>query len=255
MKHVAVYMRVSTDSQSTDSQESELRKYLTDRGLDPDDRSRVVWYVDTISGDKINRTELSLLRKRAKDGAVSEVVCWKIDRLSRTMLDGINLICEWLDSGIAVISITQQFDFRGPIGKAVAALLLALAEAELQNIRERIKAGIQRAKKAGKKWGGAPKGRRTKKLRGKTNAIHRMWLQGIPVRHIAKIVGVTRQTIHNMAKDLKWKTDERAKGQALRKQLIQIGQMQDGDQRRSNEIINLVADSILEPEDADGRDS
>jgi putative DNA-invertase from lambdoid prophage Rac len=245
MKHVAVYMRVSSDTQSHDSQEAELRKYLIGLGLDPDDRSQVVWYVDTISGDQISRKALDQLRIRAQQGAVSKVVCWKIDRLGRNVLAGINLVCGWLDHDIGVVSVTQQFDFSGPIGKAVAALLFALAEAELQNIRDRIKAGIEKARANGKKWGGN-RYSSTKRLRGKVQMMKSMYLRGVPVTEIATVCKVHRTYVYRLAKEKKWNLAVREEARQIEKARCKAGGT--SNPARTNEIINFVADAILKPE-------
>lgn len=209
MKHIAVYMRVSTDAQSTDSQEHELRRYLESRGVNPNNRSLVAWYVDKISGDQVARPSLKKLKKNIERGLVSEVVVWKLDRLSRRMIDGINTIHKWLESDVALVSVTQQFDFRGPIGKAVAALLLALAEEELNNIRDRIRAGISRARANGKKWGGWPKGKRRKRrLTPRAMSIaENMWLQGFPASTIADNLGINEKYVFRIAKQLGWRTE------------------------------------------------
>lgn len=253
MKHIAVYMRVSTEDQSTGSQEQEIRKYLESRGLNPDNRLQVVWYIDKISGDKIYREALNRLRLRAGAGAVSEVVVWKLDRLSRSMIDGINLIHNWLESGIAVVSITQQFDFRGPIGKAVAALLLALAESELQGIRERVRAGIERARKNGKKWGGWQAGRARKiKQYGLLKNAEAMWLQGHSAPSIAKSLGVSRQHVYRLMKKRGFteqsRMETRIRNQELNSAMIAAAKAPPKyKDKREREIIDKVADAILGP--------
>lgn len=200
MKYTAVYMRVSTDTQSTDSQELELRKYLQSQGLDPDDYTKVLWFTDVCSGDKFtpkDRAALEKLRENVKLGVIDQIIVWKLDRLARSIRDGIVILCEWLDAGVGVVSVTQQFDFRGPLGKAVAALLLSLAEMELQNIRERIRAGIARAQARGVKMGGN-RGYRT--TMAQVEMCLNMYNNGYPITHIAKAAGVGRTYIYRLCR-------------------------------------------------------
>lgn len=54
------------------------------------------------------------------------VMVWKLDRLSRRLRDGVNLLADWCDRGIRVVSITQQIDLSGPVGRMIAAVMLGL---------------------------------------------------------------------------------------------------------------------------------
>ena len=70
-------------------------------------------------------------------------------QLSRSLRDGINVLWEWCDKGLRVVSVTQQINFNGTVGKMMAAVLLGIAEMEQETRRERQAAGIAVAKKAG----------------------------------------------------------------------------------------------------------
>ena len=58
---------------------------------------------------------------------------WKLDRLSRNLRDGINVLADWCDKGLRVVSVTQQIDFNGATGKMLAAVLLGVAEMEQED--------------------------------------------------------------------------------------------------------------------------
>ena len=77
------------------------------------------------------------LQRSIFNGQVKTVVIWKLDRLSRKMRDGINVLCEWCDRGVRVVSVTQQIDLSGTVGKMIAAVLLGVAEMEQETRRER----------------------------------------------------------------------------------------------------------------------
>ena len=80
-------------------------------------------------------------------GKVKIVVVWKLDRLSRSIVDGLNVLADWCNRGIRVVSVTQQLDFNGTVGKMLAAIFFALGEMEQETRRERQAAGIALAKK------------------------------------------------------------------------------------------------------------
>ena len=94
-KAVALYIRVSTvDKQikGLQSQEEALKEYCRNHNL-----TKIRIYKDKMSGSKIVRPQLNRLQQDIFLGKISTVICWKIDRLSRSLKDGINLLVDWLD--------------------------------------------------------------------------------------------------------------------------------------------------------------
>ena len=186
-KAVALYIRVSTvDKQikGLRSQEDALREYCKNHNL-----TKIKIYKDKMTGSKINRPQLQKLQQDIFMGKISTVICWKLDRLSRSLKDGINLLVDWLDRDIRVVAVSQQFDFNGSVGKLIASVLLGVAEMERQNIRENIVRGMINAKKQGKKIGG-----KEPKLFAKD--IQRLKDQGLNMTEIAKQLGVSRQACY-----------------------------------------------------------
>ena len=152
MKKVALYVRVSTvDKQMKGlaSQEDALKDYCRNHNL-----TNIKVYRDKMTGSKIDRPQLKKLQQDIFLGKISTVICWKLDRLSRSLKDGINLLVDWLDRDIRVIAVSQQFDFSGGVGKLIASVLLGLSEIQLIGIRENIVRGMNNARKQGKKIGG-----------------------------------------------------------------------------------------------------
>jgi DNA invertase Pin-like site-specific DNA recombinase len=94
-----------------------------------------------------------------------------------------------------VVSITQQLDLSGAIGRTVAALLLGVAEIERENINEQIRAGVAAAKKRGAKFGRPAW--KTRPYRTIDPAqVKRLRKKGIPMAEIARRLGVTRQACY-----------------------------------------------------------
>jgi len=87
---------------------------------------------------------------------VKTVVVYKLDRLSRSLREEINVLAKWCDKRLRVVSVTQQIDFNGETSKLLAAVLLGIAEMEQETRRERQAAGIRAAKKAGVHLGRKP---------------------------------------------------------------------------------------------------
>ena len=135
--HTAIYLRVSTSEQNEAGQRREVNKWLKAQGI-TDGR----YYVDKLSGDTLDRPAFQQLQADIAAGQVRMVVCWKLDRLSRSLRDGINVLTDWCDRGLRVVATSQQIDFHGAVGRLVAGVLLAVAEMEQETRRERQASGI-----------------------------------------------------------------------------------------------------------------
>jgi DNA invertase Pin-like site-specific DNA recombinase len=187
-KSVACYIRVSTVGQNEAGQRSEIIRWLTGNGIDA---ASVRWYVDKgKTGDNLRRPAFEQLQRAVFAGEVGTVVVYKLDRLSRSLRDGVNVLTDWCDKGLRVVSVTQQIDFNGAVGKLLAAVLLGIAEMEQETRRERQAAGIDVAKKAGKY-----RGRMTGTTKAKPERAMTLRQQGLSVEEIAKSLGVSRNTV------------------------------------------------------------
>lgn len=146
----AIYLRVSTEHQSTDMQRHDLLKYCDLHGI-----SEYEIYSDTYTGTKSSRPEFDRVIAKCRAGEIDRLIVWKFDRLSRRLRDFLNLMHELSGLGVAVISFKDSFDMSTPMGKAMAQMLLILSELEVENIRERTRAGMAAARARGKQIGRA----------------------------------------------------------------------------------------------------
>jgi DNA invertase Pin-like site-specific DNA recombinase len=186
MRATAAYVRVSTVGQNEAGQRREIEKWLEGNGV-----TDARWYVDKKSGDNLDRPEFKRLQQAIFNGEVKTVVCYKLDRLSRTIRDGINTLCDWCDKGLRVVSTTQQIDFNGTVGKMIAGVLFAVAEMEQETRRERQAAGIEVAKSKGKY-----KGRQPGTTKARPARARQLREQGLTLDEIATALSVTRMTVH-----------------------------------------------------------
>jgi DNA invertase Pin-like site-specific DNA recombinase len=184
----AVYLRVSSlKGQNPASQRAEVEGWLQRH-----DCTDVQWFEDCESGTTLNRPAFRQLQAAIFSGEVQTVVVWKLDRLARNMREGINVLADWCQRGIRVISVTQQIDLSGPAGHLIASLLFGIAEMEWQNIRERQAAGIALAKER-RVYKGRQKGT-TKAAPARAQALRQ---QGLTVAEIARALGVKERTAYN----------------------------------------------------------
>lgn len=187
MHKVAVYVRVSTLDQEKgiESQEHAIRQYLAGHGI-----TEAKWYRDRISGAKDKRPGLDALEKAVFNGQAKTVVVWKLDRLTRKgPRDGLNLLGKWLDSGVRVVSVTEQFDFHGAVGEMIASVLFAVARMYRDQLIENTKRGMAAAKAKGVRLGKRPK------LFAKD--IQPLLDAGLNVSQAARKLGRSRQAVYN----------------------------------------------------------
>jgi DNA invertase Pin-like site-specific DNA recombinase len=143
---VAVYVRVSTASQNEVGQKDDIKRWLDGNQLPAE---TVLWFIDKTSGDTLDRPAFEKLQSSVFNGEVSTIVVWKLDRLSRSLRDGLTVLCDWIERRIRIVSVTQQIDLNGTLGKLLASVLLAFAEMEQETRRERQAVGIRAARERG----------------------------------------------------------------------------------------------------------
>jgi DNA invertase Pin-like site-specific DNA recombinase len=192
MKRIVAYLRVSTTSQNLAGQRQELERWISNN-VGPD--REVVWIEDKCTGNNMKRPGFTRLEKMIFNGEVETVIVFKLDRISRKLREGIDTICDWVDQGIRLVSVTQQIDFAGPTGKMFASVLLAVAELEQETRKERQAVGIAAAKKRG-----VYKGRKSGTLKVDPDRIAALRSKGIKVKEIATMMNVTEMTIYRHLK-------------------------------------------------------
>ena len=151
MIRVALYARVSTSDKDQDpeTQLMALRDYCRAQSWDV-----VSEYVDKASArDLAHRTAWRQLLDDGSRRRFRAMVVFKLDRAFRSVKDMHDTLAAWDALGIAFKSIREQFDTTTAVGRLLLNLLVAVAEFELEMIRERVKAGMDRARKQGKRIG------------------------------------------------------------------------------------------------------
>jgi DNA invertase Pin-like site-specific DNA recombinase len=150
---VAIYSRVSTDSQTTENQERELREIATRMGWS----IAKVYRDEGVSGAKsrAERPAFNALWKDATRRRFDMVMAWSVDRLGRSLQDLVAFLSELHALGIDLYLHQQGVDTTTPAGKALFQMGV-FAEFERAMIRERVKSGLERAKAQGKILGRPP---------------------------------------------------------------------------------------------------
>jgi DNA invertase Pin-like site-specific DNA recombinase len=177
----AIYARVSTVDQEPENQLQELRRYLAARGWTG------VEYVDRgVSGAKDRRPALDQLLIDARRRRFDVLICWRLDRLGRNLKHLIALLDDLQALGIAFVSLAEGIDATTPAGKLQMHILGAIAEFERERIRERVCAGLQRARAQGTRLGRPRAVVPFERVQG---------VASLPVDQAAGTLGVSRSTI------------------------------------------------------------
>jgi site-specific DNA recombinase len=143
--HVAIYIRWSTDDQgdgtTLEVQQEACELFIRSQGWTV--RKDLIYVDDGYSGGNLKRPAITALRKVIKDDRVDCVVVFKLDRLSRSVVDTVNLVLEEWEGRCYFKSAREPIDTASPAGKMFFYLLASYAEWERNVIRERTAGGRQ----------------------------------------------------------------------------------------------------------------
>lgn len=181
-RRIGAYLRVSTLDQSTDLQKQELAAYIRARGW-----AQVTWYEDKASGTKSNRIELQKLLTDARSRKIDLIIVWKLDRWGRSLKDVLCMLQELAELNVEFCSLKDQIDLSTSTGRLLMHLLGAFAEFEASMIRMRVRAGLQAAKKKGRRLG--------RPCRIDAQRVFFLRQQGFSLGQIGRQVGATKSAV------------------------------------------------------------
>lgn len=180
IRSVALYARVSTQNgQNPEMQLAELREYAHRRSW-----TIAGEYVDIgVSGAKESRPEFNRIVFDVHHRRFDAVLCWKLDRLGRSLKHLVNTLADLQAYGVAFVSLRDNLDLSTPSGRLMFHVVAAMAEFERALIRERVSAGIQAAKRRGQRIG---------RPRAYANPaeIRQLRNEGTPWRDVSKLLGI-----------------------------------------------------------------
>ncbi len=150
-KRVAIYGRVSTDGQTTDNQVVALKEVAARRGWDIAE----VYIDHGISGanGRDKRPGFDRMLKDASRRKFDVVMAWAIDRMGRSLRDLVDTLDHLNATGVDLYLDQQNIDTTVPAGRLLFQVTGAFAEFERSMIRQRVNAGLTRARAQGKRLG------------------------------------------------------------------------------------------------------
>jgi DNA invertase Pin-like site-specific DNA recombinase len=187
MNTAAIYVRISTLNQRTDSQEQELKRYCRQRGW-----QNPTLYVDKISGTVTSRPQLEKLMQDMRAGKVVRLVVFKLDRLGRSLTHLALILDEMNRLNVPLIAASQNIDTSvdNPVGRLQLAVLMAVAEFERGIIKERVNAGLAAAKARGVQLG------RPATINGRAAEVKKLKAKGLGLRAIGRELQMPVSSVH-----------------------------------------------------------
>src|SRR5215467_13272765 len=183
MTRAALYARISTMGQSAENQLLALRAFAAARGW-----SAVEFVDQGVSGAKEKRPALETLLAEVRARRVDVLVCVKLDRLARSVHHLVAMVREFQVLGVDLVVLDQAIDTTTPAGRLLFHVLAAISEFERDLIRDRVLAGLRRARTQGIRIG------RPKKLVDLRRA-QAMLDSGQSMRQVAKMLGIAPSTL------------------------------------------------------------
>jgi DNA invertase Pin-like site-specific DNA recombinase len=185
----ALYARCSTHDKGQDPelQLSPLREYCQRRGFVVSGE-----YVDNgVSGTKDRRPQLDRLMDDAKKRQIDIILVWKLDRFGRSLKQLVTALDEISSLGVGFISYQDNLDLTTPQGRLMFHIIGAMAEFERELIKERVKAGLDNAKRKGKRLGRKPI---PPVDMARVISLHQKD-PGLSVRQLAGVLGMKKSTV------------------------------------------------------------
>lgn len=185
------YIRVSTDKQTTENQEFEIKKFCEKENIQVD-----IWVKETISATKdLNKRKLGRLLHKLKSEDI--IIASELSRLGRNLLQVMSILHLCMNKNVQVWTIKDNYRLGADIQSKVLAFAFGLsAEIERNLISQRTKEALMRVRAEGKTLG-RPLGRQNSfvKLSGKESKVKELLDQKISKSAMARILGVHRITV------------------------------------------------------------
>ena len=197
---VIAYIRKSTDKQSFEHQEYEIKQYAQKHNLKIDR-----WVEESISSRKeLKKRQLGKLLEELKEGEC--LICSEISRLSRSVGEIFLILQTLISKKCQVVSIKENYNFSNSLQSQILAFGFGLSsQIERDLISQRTKTALDAKKAAGVKLG-RPFGAESKKLKlsKNTKRIRDLLDKKVPKAQIARIMGVQKITLRRFIKRMGW---------------------------------------------------
>ncbi len=147
----AIYARQSADKRDSISIESQIDDCRALAGENP-----YIFSDKGYTGANLNRPSFSELMEKVREGKISQIIIYRLDRISRSLLDFVNLTGELKSHGVSLVSKTEGFDTSNGASTVMLNILMMFAEMERNAIRQRVTDNYYARGRLGLYLGGNP---------------------------------------------------------------------------------------------------
>lgn len=191
-KKIGLYCRTSTNYQSKglEAQERALLEYCQGKSI----TNYRLYRDEGISGAKASRPELDRMLSDVRDGELSAVIVYSFSRFARSTQHLLSALEEFRALGVSFVSISENLETESALGKALFVIISAISELEREILSERVRNGLNNAKKKGKKLG-------RRKTRNSA-LILELSKQSYSQREIAKLAGCSKTAVYRELKNV-----------------------------------------------------
>jgi DNA invertase Pin-like site-specific DNA recombinase len=163
-----------------------MREYATRRGWE------IVLQVKEIGSGATQRESRERLLAAARRREIDVVLVWRLDRWGRSVTDLLATLQELEHLGVGFVSLTEALELTTPAGRAMAGLLAVFAEFEREILRERVRAGLEHARRNGQRLG------RPRTAALNADQVWRLHRAGISKAEIARRVQIGRTSVRRI---------------------------------------------------------
>jgi putative DNA-invertase from lambdoid prophage Rac len=182
-----LYAWVSTDEEATLSlQSNALLASVAARGW------TAICQIEDIGSEAEEHPERAALMELARGRALDVVVVWRLDRWGYSLADLVQTLQDLNALGVGFVSLSEPLDLTAPSGRAMSEMLVVLGEFERKTRRERVKAGISRARRQGRPHGRPPTAAR------QAVEIRRLASQQMNQSEIARRLGIGQTSVRRI---------------------------------------------------------
>ena len=151
---IALYARKSIEKENSISCETQLE--YCKAMLKPDERDeKIITFVDNgFSGGNVNRDGFQKMMRQIEQGKISKVVVYRLDRISRSLSDFVNILATFKECGVEFVSTQEAFDTSSPYGELIVKILAVFSEFERNSIIQRVTQAYEHRSEMGFYMGG-----------------------------------------------------------------------------------------------------